>query len=144
MERTWILVADEARARLFSAARRTGPLEEESDFVNPAERLPGHELGADEPGRVTGTSGHQHAYGADEGMRAHESQRFAADLAGHLRTGREQGRYQRLYLVAAPKFLGMLRKTLDEQTAACVIDTINKDIVRKKTADIRRHLPKRL
>ena len=144
METTWILVADEARARLFRAARRTGPLEEQSDFVNPVERLPEHELGADEPGRVVGGGGRQHSYGRDEGMREHESQRFAAELVEHLRKGREQRQYQRLYLVAAPRFLGILRKALDEQTAALVVDTLDKDIVRKRTDDIRRHLPKRL
>lgn len=144
MERTWILVADEARARLFSAARPGGPLAEEGDFVNPSERLPEHELGADEPGRVAGGGGRQHTYGREEGMRAHESQRFAADLAAELRKGRERGQYQRLYLVAAPKFLGTLRKALDEQTASVVVDAIDKDIVRKKVEDIRRYLPKRL
>ena len=144
MGHTWVLVADEARARLFRADRRIGPLAEDHDFVNPAERLPEHELGADAPGRVVGPGGRQHAFGGDDGMREHESQRFAAELARRLKKGREQGAYERLYLVAPPKFLGALRKALDAQTAALLIDTLDKDIVRKEAGEIREHLPKRL
>ena len=144
MASTWILVADEARARLFRADRRTGPLEEDLDFVNPAERLPEHELGADEPGRGVGPGGRQHTFGGEDGMREHESGRFAAELAERLRKGREHGHYERLYLVAAPRFLGTLRKALDEQTAAMVVDAIDKDVVRNKPDEIRAHLPHRL
>jgi len=144
MARTWVLVADEARARLFRAESRIGPLEEDHDFVNPAERLPEHELGADAPGRVVGPGGRQHAFGGDDGMREHESERFAAELTRRLKKGREHGEYERLYLVAPPKFLGALRKSLDAQTAALLVDSLDKDIVRKEAGEIRGHLPKRL
>lgn len=144
MEPTWILVADAARARLFRAEGPRGPLTEETDFVNPAERLPEHELGSDEPGRVQGRGGKQHAYGTVEGPRAHEVARFADQLAKHLRAGREQGQFRRLYLVAAPHFLGVLRHELDEQTAALVVESYDKDLVRHDTDDIRDHLPYRL
>ncbi|MDZ7749219.1 MAG: host attachment protein [Halofilum sp. (in: g-proteobacteria)] len=144
MEPTWILVADEARARLFRVERPRGPLLEEADFVNPEERLPEHELGADEPGRVRGPGGKQHSYGPDAGMRAHEAERFAGELAKHLRQGREQGRFRRLYLAAAPHFLGALRHALDQHTAALVVDSYDKDLVRHTAEDIRGHLPYRL
>ncbi|MDX1609211.1 MAG: host attachment protein [Halofilum sp. (in: g-proteobacteria)] len=144
MEPTWILVADEARARLFRVERPRGPLIEEADFVNPEERLPEHELGADEPGRVRGRGGRQHALGGEDGRREHEAERYADDLASHLRAGREQGRYRRLYLVAAPRFLGTLRRRVDEQTLALVVDSLDKDLVRQDADGIRKHLPYRL
>lgn len=74
MEPTWILVADAARARLFRIERPRGPLIEEADFVHPGERLPEHELGGDDPGRVRGPGGCQHAPGPDEGKRVHEAE----------------------------------------------------------------------
>jgi len=144
MEPTWILVADAARARLFRIDRPRGPLEEEADFVNPAERLPEHELGADEPGRVRGPGGKQHAYGRDEGMRMQEERRFAQDLIKQLRAGREQGKFRRLYLVAPPQMLGILRDMLDEHTSALVVESFDKDLVRHTAEDIRGHLPERL
>lgn len=144
MEQTWILVADAARARLFCVDRPRGPLEELADFANPAERLPEHELGADDPGRVRGPGGTQHAYGRDEGLRMQEERRFAQDLAKHLRAAREQGRFRRLYLVAAPQMLGILREVLDEHTSALVVASFDKDLVRHAVEDIRGHLPERL
>ena len=144
METTWILVADAARARLFRVERPRGELIEEADFVHPEERLPEHELGADEPGRVRGPGGKQHSWGPDEGLREREAGVFATELARHLRAAREQGRFRRLYLVAAPHFLGVLRQELDEHTRALVVDSFDKDLVRHTERDIRAHLPERL
>lgn len=144
MEPTWILVADGARARLFRVERPRGPLIEEADFVHPEERLPERELGSDDPGRAAGPGGRRQALGPDEGRRQHEAQRFAAELAHHLRAGREQGRFRRLYLAAAPHFLGALRRALDEHTAALIVESYDKDLVRHDATDIREHLPYRL
>jgi protein required for attachment to host cells len=144
MEPTWILVADAARARLFRVERPRGPLIEEADFVHPEDRLPEHELGSDDPGRVKGPGGMQHSLGPDEGLKEKEAGRFAHDLAHHLRAGREQGRFRRLYVVAPPHFLGVLRQHVDEHTLALVIESFDKDLVRHGAEDIRKHLPERL
>lgn len=141
---TWILVADAARARQFRIERPRGPLIEEADFVHPEERLPERELGTDDPGRVRAPGGQRHALGRDEAKRVHEAERFAAELAKHLRAGREQGRFRRLYLVAAPHFLGALRREIDEHTAELIVASFDKDLVGLDAADIRRHLPERL
>jgi protein required for attachment to host cells len=86
----------------------------------------------------------QHSLGPDEGLKEKEAGRFAHDLAHHLRAGREQGRFRRLYVVAPPHFLGVLRQHVDEHTLALVIESFDKDLVRHGAEDIRKHLPERL
>lgn len=117
---------------------------EEADFVNPEERLPEHELGADEPGRVRGRGGRQHALGGEDGRCEHEVERYADEPAEHLRAAGSRGKFRRLYLAAAPRFLGTLRLRLDEQTLALVVENFDKDLVRLGADEIHKHLPYRL
>lgn len=57
--------------------------------------------------------------------RAAES--FAKEISAYLMQARQAGRFDRLALVAAPKFLGELRKNLDPQLVPLVSLEINKD-----------------
>lgn len=144
MESTWILVADAARARQFRVERPRGPLIEEAGLVHPEERLPERELGADDPGRVRGPGGRRHALGGEDGRHETEAVRFAAEVADFLREAREADRFRRLYLAASPHFLGALRRALDADTAARIVETRDKDFVGMRADEIRRHLPDRL
>ena len=139
MEPTWILVADSARARLFTVDRPRGPLTEHADYVNPADRLREQDLETDAPGR-----GGHYNMGGNNGTKAHYADRFAKDLAQVLQKGRAAGTFARLYVMAAPNFLGALRHVMDGHTAACVVESYAKDVVREKPDGIRRHLPYRL
>lgn len=144
MERTWILVADAARARLFTVERPRGPLTELNDFVNPMERLHEGEMHSDDRGRISAPGGSRHAFGDDKDPKAEYARRFARELADHLKDRHSQGEFKRLYLVADPKFLGELRDHIDGPTERCVVSAIDKDISRLDPGDIRRHLPDRL
>jgi len=144
MEPTWILVADSGRARLFTVDRPRGPLAEHSGYVNPADRLRDQDLETDAPGRGSGANGARFSMGGDMGTKAHHADRFAKELAGVLHEGRLAGKFARLYVMAAPNFLGSLRRVLDPRTAACVAASFSKDVVREKADAIRRHLPYRL
>lgn len=144
MERTWILVADAARARLFTVERPRGPLVELNDFVNPVERLRERELESDDRGRGAAPNGGRHAVGDDKDPKAEYARRFAHELADHLKEHRSQGEFKRLYLVADPRFLGELRAQLDAPTERIVVDTIDKEISRLDPSEMRRHLPDRL
>ena len=144
MDPTWILVADEARARLFTVERPRGPLIEHEDLVNPPERLRDSELGSDDAGRGSGSGGQRHRLDPRETIREGYVRNFTRDIAQRLKQARLQGEMTRLYLVAAPHMLGALRAALDRATADCVVDTINKDLVQLRSDDLRRHLPERL
>jgi len=137
-------VADEARARLFEVQGPRGALVEQADWVNPSERLREGQLGSDDPGRGRGPGGISHSFGDDEGFREHYAQRFAQEIADRLADARTRRRYKRLYLVAAPHFLGALRHALDAETRQQVAGSIDRDLVRHNLNDIRGHLPERL
>ena len=120
----WILVADSGRARLFRSERP----------VPPTLLLMGLGLAC----LVIG------ALRREADAKAHAAGRFARELAGVLQKGRLGQEYGRLYVLAAPSFLGTLRSALDPVTAGSITHTVAKDVVRQRPESIRRHLPERL
>ena len=82
--------------------------------------------------------------GGDTGSKAHYADRFAKQIADVLRKARVGGKFARLYVLAAPNFLGTLRHVMDPPTADCVVASYAKDVVREEADGIRRHLPYRL
>jgi protein required for attachment to host cells len=57
-----------------------------------------------------------------------DRERFAKTVAGYLEQGRLHRRYQRLRLAVEPKFLGMVREHLSEQTRQLISEEINEDL----------------
>ncbi|PSQ92425.1 MAG: host attachment protein [Proteobacteria bacterium SW_6_67_9] len=144
MEATWILVADSARARLFTIDRPRGPLTETAAYVNPQDRLREQDLDADAPGRGAGNNGARFAMGHEDGAKAHYAEQFARELSEVLDKGRQAGAYVRLYIMAAPNFLGAIRRFIDDNTSGCIVESFAKDVVRERADAIRGHLPYRL
>lgn len=142
---TWIVVADAASARVFEVATPIAPLTEVARMGHPSSRANARELVTDRPGRghVPASSG-RHGMTPPSDPTEVETERFAAELAGFLRQRRLAGAYDRLHLVAAPAFLGLLRKALDEGTRGQVVTELNKDLARVPSHELRSHLPERL
>jgi protein required for attachment to host cells len=69
-----------------------------------------------------------------------EADDFAAALAKGLRHAHDRGEFELLALVAAPRFLGLLRGDLDEQTRRCVVACEHKDLTLVHTHDLPAHL----
>jgi protein required for attachment to host cells len=67
--------------------------------------------------------------------RAAES--FAKEISAYLLQARQAGRFDKLALVAAPKFLGELRKNLDPQLEPLVSLEINKDYTHSSGQQLR-------
>lgn len=138
---TAILVADAARARLFSYNRQDQELTEVHDLSHTQSRLRERDLNSDRPGRVAGGGGSRHGIEpAQSGVR-HEAEIFARELATLLENERREGRFDRLVLMASPKFLGELRQHLGKPCANLVTDTVAKDLVAATAEDILAHLP---
>ncbi len=74
---------------------------------------------------------------------AHQRQAeiFAHGLSGELDKTRQGNNLHRTYLIAAPKFLGLLRNSLSTTLLA---GEINKDLVNHNIKDIRSQLPTHL
>jgi len=144
MDPTWILVADSSRARIFTVERPRGPLIEQSTHDNPDARKHERDLVTDRPGREADPGGHSRSAFEGPSAKAESGERFARQLAEILEHGRQEGRFRRLYVVAAPHFLGSLRDSLDATTRRCIEEEAAKDVAHETADKIRRHLPERL
>lgn len=125
---TWILVANAARARLFEGGKSDGQLVERASFEHPEARMHGIDLTRERPGSVQ-ESANDARHGIEPRLDLHDkiAIEFAHDLAGVLNRGRIDHQFDRLVLVAPPRFLGLLRDCLDDKVARLVSASLNKD-----------------
>lgn len=145
MSKTWVLVADSARAKIFRAQSPVGPLVEVEDWVHPESRLHELDINADKPGRTHDSAGQgRHAMENEVSPKAQDAREFARQLAERLDKARTDGLFDHLLLVAAPAFLGLLREALSKPTRDRVTAEVDKDLVMHDPADIRAHLPYRI
>ena len=127
MKTTWILAADASRARILQVMDRDARLAEVEDFLNPEGRAHDRDLISDSHPRFSGTSGP----GSDrEEMKAteHATELFVKRVSEYLDKARTAHRYDRLHLVAPPKFLGQLRKELGKEVEKLVTSELPKDL----------------
>lgn len=138
MDAIWILVADRSRARIFEEVRSPRALREIADFVNPLGRARHRELTTDAEGRSRSSSLGTRAHTESPGTTAdtHEAERFSRELADYLDKGRNEHRYDALWLIAAPKFLAMLRKSLGREVQKLIEVEIDKDLSRSTLREI--------
>ena len=127
MTTTWIIAADASRARILQVMDRDARLAEVEDFVNPEGRMHDRDLISDGHPRFSGTAGP----GSDrEEMKAteHATELFVKRVSDYLDKARNDHRYDRLHLVAPPKFLGQLRKELGGEVQKMVSEELPKDL----------------
>ena len=132
----FVLVADQGQARTFRRPQKFSALEEADSYDNPRGRSHPGDLVTHRAGTTfTSMGSGQDAKGEGEDIRDVEADRFAKQLAQVLaREGRSNG--DELILIAAPRFLGRLRKSIDSETARSVSFSIDKDLVKADTQRI--------
>lgn len=127
MTNTWILVADGARARLFSRTDRK--LDELEDFIDIEGRLPARALdGSGKPRTHERFGTERHAIEPQTQPRDKAAKRFARQLRDVLERGRVDHRYDDLILCAPPRFMGVLRGTIGKPLRDCVSAEIARDL----------------
>jgi protein required for attachment to host cells len=136
----WILVCDASRARLFRDAPRGKKLVQIQELEHPESRERVRDLMADANGRkpvgpvpARSVQGQGGAYGRpgaepDSDPKDVEAQKFARELAHVLEKGLQQHEYERLIIVAPPRFLGTLRDVVSSQVEKHIESTIGKDL----------------
>lgn len=145
MSDAWILVADAARARIFSADSPRADLQPVEQLVSPEARLHERDLSSDRPGRAFDSFGEgRHATDTSTSPKEQEAIRFAHEVVDHLEQGRVANRFDRLILVAEPHFLGLLRKAIKPALEQTITAEINKDLTKAGEREIREHLPQQL
>lgn len=150
MKTIWVVVADEAIARILSWPETGGELQPVEEFTDPAAHAKGSELRDDAFGRRSGSAakstGHRlrgpatatASAGLDE--KHLEAEAFAARVAQHLAQAEQQGRFEELRIAAAPRFLGLLRKALPKPVARTVTVELDKDLVHDSNAALTERL----
>lgn len=119
MMQTWILVADGSRARLFQAP------------------------GDNKPWKLDKKLEREHSREKTDRAEVHEDRGehdFARLLAAQLETKRQGGGFERLVIVAAPRFLGQLRGELSSSLAALVIRSQDADYTSMSDAELVAHI----
>ncbi len=138
---TWILVADAAQARLFCNDGPGRGIRAVSNAVLRGRNLPGREIMSDRPGRTFDSVGQgRHAKEPRTDPREVEKHRFAHKLAVMLEGELNQGKFDRLVLVAPPKALGRLRVELSKSVRARVSAELAKDLTHLPTQELQEHL----
>jgi protein required for attachment to host cells len=138
---TWIIAADSSRARILQVLDRTKQLAEIEDLLNPEGRVHDRDLLADGHARFTSHGGAGPASDREETSASdHATELFAKRLGDYLDKARTAHRYDRLHLIAPPKFLGQLRKELGKEVQKLVTDELPKDLSWLAARDIARHL----
>jgi protein required for attachment to host cells len=144
MSAAWVVVADASRARIFTADTASGPLVEIQTLAHPEARLHEGDLVSDRPGRDrnSGMRGHDLGHGND--AKQEEATRFASQVSEALECGRTNNRFKKLYVVAAPNFLGLMRKNRSSSLEKMVAAEISKNMAGHELDDIRKCLPQYL
>lgn len=145
MKLTWLVVADNSKARIFSVDSRMGPIEEIENIEHVEARLHEQDMTSDLPGRSNGKGGAGgHAYQDEVSPKEQESINFARKIATELDSARKDGKFKQVMLVAAPGFLGNLRNQLTAQTQKLTCFELAKNMSSLSAKEIRKLLPERL
>jgi len=142
MTTTWIIAADSSRARILQVTDREKALAEIDDLLNPEGRVDDRQLTTDAHARFHGGGGGS-APGSDReetSAAEHATELFAKRVGDYLDKARTAHKYDRLHLVAPPRFLGQLRKELGKEVQKLVTDELPKDLSWLNARDIQRHL----
>ncbi|TAL96545.1 MAG: host attachment protein [Paraburkholderia sp.] len=129
---SWVVVADGNRARIFEANGLKLDLREIEGFTDPQARTRDPSLRNGEPG--------QNAKPAQNSADDTARDQFARMLVDYLDQGRLQQRFQRLRLAIEPRFLGLVRRHMTDETRKLVFDEISGDLSKLAPKDIQRHL----
>ncbi len=144
MNAAWVVVADTSRARIFSAENAFSPLVEIQTLDHPEARLHAGDLVTDKPGRDRSAGPRSHDMGHVDETKHDEAVRFAHQVCATLESGRAQGHFNKLHVIAAPSFLGLLRKHRPQPLQKLVATEISKNLTAHDVETIRRNLPHRL
>lgn len=163
MAENWIVVANNSGARILTlappaprlkdppagqiaaAAAPPARLVQRESLDHPQGRMKAQAIDADRPGRAFQSAGKmRHSKTREVDPKSQEAIAFAGQVADRLEKGRKQGELERLILVVAPEFLGLLRAAMSAALRRLVELEISRDLAQMTPAEIRAHLPQTL
>jgi len=140
-----VVVANSSKARVLLAEDAHSPLIENADYVHPQSRLREQDLVSDGSGSAADSGGFgKHSMGHEQATKHKQAELFAQEIGAEIDKLRRITDLRRIYLVAPPKFLGLLRTSISKQCHELLHGEVNKELVTHSLEDIRSHLPKLL
>lgn len=145
MKTIWVLVADEAMARILEWPETGDELRPVEELTDPGAHDNDVDLRRDAlsrrspPGAGSGAAGRgavSNTASAGQDAQHLQAGAFARRVAQRLSEALQQKRYDELRITAAPRFLGLLRKSLSAQVVATVTDEQSKDLIHESNRDI--------
>ena len=141
MTGTWVVVADSSRARFFTLAGKSEPMQELEGMTHAESRMRNQDEVSDKQGGLAGGHGEGgHAFEAPTDIKHHEAEIFAKQIADKLEHGRVNHAYNKLILVAPPAFLGALRQAMNDHVVNLVSKSLDKNLVAENETVIREHV----
>ncbi len=139
--RTWVLIVDAARARVFETRGKGTGLTVVSDMAFDAELAPSHTLGTDRPGRSFESVGStRHAMESPLDPHREQKRQFARHIA-HVVAQRQAAKsFDRLVVVAPAVTMGDLRAALSDKVKAAVVAELVADLTRTPISELPAHL----
>jgi protein required for attachment to host cells len=140
MKKTWILIANATRARVFERRATDRALVELADFVYPVKNLVDEAAGGD----LTGAAGKGHGRTGHAGtqfephieVKDKARLNFARQLADYLNQGVSEQRCEALMLIASSPMLGDLKPLLSSAAAGMLQQTVVSDLTRYQHAEL--------
>jgi protein required for attachment to host cells len=83
----------------------------------------------------------RHGMTREVDAKTQETMTFARQVAERLENARRQGEVERMILVAAPQFLGLLRQTFGADLRRIIDQEFSLDLLQMSPQEIRAHLP---
>jgi len=132
----WVVVADEFQAQLYKRAKKFSDLESISELKNEIAKEKMENLISDRGGRAFDSQGQgRHTYGSEKSDAKSQSYlAFARDIAALVKNQRHNG--DGLVVIAAPRFLGVLRGALTKAGLEADI-TIDKEVTARSQDFVR-------
>lgn len=125
--KTWTIVADASRARIFETSGMRDQFKEVRTLVHPASRLKTSELVTDQAGRLSKGPGHA-AMEARTSAHDVQANEFAAIVADEMDKALEHRQCSAFVLVVPPRFLGRLRSVISHRVMNAVVKTVQKEM----------------
>ena len=139
--RTWILIADGARARILQNDGPGKGLHAVDGGVFHGDHAATHDIMSDREGRSHSSVGPgRSAIESHSDPHRELKKKFAHQLAEALASKLREKAYDRLVIVAAPSALGDLRAALPEQVRAKVTGEVPKDLTKTADSEVPGHL----
>ena len=138
----WVVVADESTAIVYARVTRSGPLREVFSLTNEAARMKTEQLISDSGGRSFDSKGKgRHTLTSDNAdPKKRAASIFAKQIAERIGKVMHDGSCRGFALIAAPRFLGVLREAVSAATSAEPYATVDKEMVGQDTAVIEKLL----